>query len=546
MGGLRHFDRAIIILEEPTGMGDILDLKFSRDEFRIQIHNVLLIYLSEEAGVFLGNMIGEVRKVDLETGKGGTGRFLRVCISIDINKPLKRSLRVDILDSGTITIMLLRYERLQDYCFKCGRLGHTMRECLVVDDVRDTKLEESLRLSVELRTSSPPKRETFGSKKEGGSFDSSKECMDMNIDCNVGSGKDNDGNIAGGPQLTLKSPRDANSLLKNEPGARNTISKNKELVNLVVGQDGGSGPNKKKEPNSMGIGKRNNNTKYQGDGTWKWVRLENTKKKGPRDLGIFLGKRQPSTARTVEDGRFETKRTRNTEDDGLNIEDVHDIGEDKLVVLTILVLKAILVDIINQADYTTSYDRMPARWFFSNLVGQMMRIATILWSLASRVIHTISDRSRMLIDREFTASEVHKAIFDMAPTKAPGIDGLPAIFYQKYWDTISLCNVTYKIMAKALVNRMCDIMSEVISEHQSAFIPRRLISDSTIIGFECLHALKRRKRINGLMALKLDLSKAYDRVEWRFVTRMMRKWASQKNGLTKSGTVFLPSLLPLT
>ncbi|KAK3205034.1 hypothetical protein Dsin_019080 [Dipteronia sinensis] len=70
MGGLWHFDRAIIILEEPTGEGEIMELKFNRTKFWIQIHNVHLICMSEEAGFFLGKMISKVREVDLESGKG--------------------------------------------------------------------------------------------------------------------------------------------------------------------------------------------------------------------------------------------------------------------------------------------------------------------------------------------------------------------------------------------------------------------------------------------------------------------------------------------
>ncbi|KAI9182085.1 hypothetical protein LWI28_021903 [Acer negundo] len=55
------------------------------------------------------------------------------------------------------------------------------------------------------------------------------------------------------------------------------------------------------------------------------------------------------------------------------------------------------------------------------------------------------------------------------------------------------------------------------------FIPRRRISDNTIVGFECLHRLKRRKRKFGSMAIKLDMSKAFDRVEWIFIEKMMLK-----------------------
>ncbi|KAK2646300.1 hypothetical protein Ddye_021495 [Dipteronia dyeriana] len=88
---------------------------------------------------------------------------------------------------------------------------------------------------------------------------------------------------------------------------------------------------------------------------------------------------------------------------------------------------------------------------------------------------------------------------------------------------ISLCNVNYKIV-KSLVNRLRTVLDDVISVTQSAFIPRGLISDNAIIGFECMHALKHwKKGKKGVLALKLDMSKAYDRVVWDFISGMMTK-----------------------
>ena len=80
--------------------------------------------------------------------------------------------------------------------------------------------------------------------------------------------------------------------------------------------------------------------------------------------------------------------------------------------------------------------------------------------------------------------------------------------------SISLSNVLYRIFAKVLTNRLQAIMPNLILEHQSAFLSDRLISDNILVAFETLHYKRNHnKGKSGYMALKLDMGKAYDRVE---------------------------------
>jgi hypothetical protein len=153
----------------------------------------------------------------------------------------------------------------------------------------------------------------------------------------------------------------------------------------------------------------------------------------------------------------------------------------------------------------------------------------------------------------------------MKPNKSPGPDGFTAGFYQKHWSMlkddichavlaflnggdmleivnrtvlvlipkvknpeeltqfrpIALCNVLYKICSKVISNRLRGILDDIISEEQSAFVLGKLIPDNALIAYESIHYLKHNKGKSGACVVKLDMAKAYDRVEWQYLCSIM-------------------------
>ena len=188
----------------------------------------------------------------------------------------------------------------------------------------------------------------------------------------------------------------------------------------------------------------------------------------------------------------------------------------------------------------------------------------VLAEIPQKVIEEMNEALTTL----FIVDEVKKALKQMEPLKSPGSDGMPPLFFQSYWSLvgsnvkesilmylnsgmlpkslghffislipkvknlehisqyrpISLSNVLYRVFSKVLANRLKPFLPHLVSEHQSTFISDKLISDSVLVAFETLHYM--RNQCTGktrFMALKLDMSKAYDRVEWRYMEKVLVK-----------------------
>jgi hypothetical protein len=198
--------------------------------------------------------------------------------------------------------------------------------------------------------------------------------------------------------------------------------------------------------------------------------------------------------------------------------------------------------------------------YFTNIFSSSnpINISDALTGVANRVQPQMQD----YLNQDFSANEVSIAVHQLKGNSAPGPDGLSAKFFQTYWDIIggditnyalnvlnhggdpdplndtyiclipknkqptsptdfrpiALCNVMLKIITKTIANRIKAILNNIISPQQSAFLPGRLITDNTLIAYETFHYLKHSKaKKHGYVGIKLDMAKAYDRIEWSFL-----------------------------
>jgi hypothetical protein len=225
---------------------------------------------------------------------------------------------------------------------------------------------------------------------------------------------------------------------------------------------------------------------------------------------------------------------------------------------------------LKREDRQLTEDEGELKLIVSNFYGNLYTSeATVnMEGVLSTVPRKVSDIMNRDLLKEYSGEEVKQALFPMFPTKAPGPDGFLAHSFQRHWELcgeevtnvvikmlngtedlsainetpivlipkvaspeeisqfrpISLCNVIYKIASKVVANRSKGVLLEIISEEQSTYVPGRSITDNIISAYECLHYVKCRRAKNSRCgALKLDMMKAYDHVEWDYLAAIVTK-----------------------
>ncbi|KAL0294211.1 UNVERIFIED_CONTAM: Retrovirus-related Pol polyprotein from type-2 retrotransposable element R2DM [Sesamum radiatum] len=178
--------------------------------------------------------------------------------------------------------------------------------------------------------------------------------------------------------------------------------------------------------------------------------------------------------------------------------------------------------------------------------------------------HVLTEAEADALVVPVSPEEVKQAVFDIDESKAPGPDGYSAGFFKAAWPVIggevtqairdffqtgrllkqvnttlislipkvsnpavvaefrpiSCCNVLYKVITKILVQRMRGILDMLISPSQNAFVPGRAIGDNILLAQELFSGYNQ-KHLPPRCALKVDLRKAYDTVEWDFLRAVL-------------------------
>jgi hypothetical protein len=170
-----------------------------------------------------------------------------------------------------------------------------------------------------------------------------------------------------------------------------------------------------------------------------------------------------------------------------------------------------------------------------------------------------------MLEAPFSEEEIREALFGSHADGAPGPDGIPFFFYQKFWELvkpeilsmfndfskgeldiyrlnfamltlipkeadadvmrkfrpISLLNCIFKLFTKVITNRLALIMDKIISHNQTAFIKGRYILESVVTAHEVLHSVHKSK--DKVIVLKLDYEEAFDKVDLDFLVELLDK-----------------------
>ncbi|XP_026428152.1 uncharacterized protein LOC113324027 [Papaver somniferum] len=138
----------------------------------------------------------------------------------------------------------------------------------------------------------------------------------------------------------------------------------------------------------------------------------------------------------------------------------------------------------------------------------------------------ITDQDNEMLARISEDVEIYDALMKMKPWTSPGPDGFPPGFYQTQWQIVKddVCKMVKSFFSSVIALRLKQHMVQIISPMQSAYVPGRLISENICLVQELVKAMKKKGGRIGPLPLKMDMSKAFDRLEWVFLDGVLKQF----------------------
>ncbi|KAL4332409.1 hypothetical protein GQ457_07G003100 [Hibiscus cannabinus] len=541
----------------------------------------------------IANVIGRVVKVNYNTKVAKRGKFARLSVLVDLNKPLKSCIGIDNF------VQRLEYEGLQNICYGCGVYGHSQEDCTVgrVDpsDERETSrvvgpwLEADGSLSDRFgpwmvaasrrRRYTVPNDVAMGPRTAKGHQSGSRFVALASEDDGTGSEQnlEADRNVGAAEALS-----DSRVEVEDITRGKRVIQGNGLKFNKAYMVSNPSCLSKSDKRTSVDPKEVAVVSLVEGAIAEGIVREVSAKKGTHVAVTVMDGTQVPKVLDRAGEGSSKHNVRPNR---GLRIKQPLGVRSSPRAsisnwvtgVMNMIDAEARRMQHGLEQKYEVMDDDDPDEGTstaeMEDQPGMVPGegVTTMEDEIAPRNVGEYAIRGyfphldfSMLADlsRAVSDEEIRHALFSMSPLKAPGVDGFHAMFFQKNWNTvgaavckgikdifedchvpaelnrtlivlipkvlkpchmsqfrpISLCSVVYKAVTKIIVHRIQPYLSKWVFPNQTSFIPGRSISENIILVQEIIHSMRKKKGVKGWMAIKIDLEKAYDRLEWNFIS----------------------------
>lgn len=139
-GGPWSFEQTMLVYHRMQDTKDVHEVFLNEVDVWVQVHDIPRGLISETVLKSIGSFIGTYVKSDPASFDGPWKSFVRVRVTLNIHKPLKRRMKIK-REGGNSSWVNFKYERIGNFCFVCGIIRHTERECNIVYENPDKEVE---------------------------------------------------------------------------------------------------------------------------------------------------------------------------------------------------------------------------------------------------------------------------------------------------------------------------------------------------------------------------------------------------------------------